>query len=925
MKRLAFLLTAALLLQACRSSEAEEEGVCSLELLPGDLVITEIMVNAKGKDEGLEWIEIYNASGTAQCLNGTLIYVQGATTSKKQHYITSENAVTIPANSYAVLGGGDFDYLSYSWAHDGTFNSGAFFDKSAEVSLRVGSNLIDAVAYGEMDIPTAPAPKEGKSLALCGECKAASCNDSIDKWQLGSGEAYDEAGNIGTPGMPNSDCQCQPCEGSATMRPPVPNELLITEVYANTPGKEDTNLEWFEVHVLATDASIDLTGLGILKEKDGEPVFEQQTCFAACPDSYVVFARNGNPEENGGLEADIVYDKLTLKNSDAYLGLSLNGDLIGYLEYPSATDGKSWQLDEAALAWCDAKGTYGDGTGFGSPGEPNWDCNSTICVDETGAEVTAAVPAPGDLEITEVLPNTPGGEEAEREWFEVRSTAAVPIQLNGLEIWKDPDGTKATHVVETEGLKCLTLEPGETAVFARSNDPVANGIPAESVAYVYASMTMSNSGYLGLKAGGVLVDSLNWTDAEDGAALQKDPVTGAWCDAVGQYWTTPGGDAAYGSPGQANLACGTAFCLDNGELRAVSPPGLGDLVISEIFANPAGQDLTAREWLEAYVTPAAMGRDLNGLELVVGGSSKGVVGEGSQECIPILQNYLVLARNADPVENGGLPADVVLVDGLSLENSNSTVSLEIAGKVIDSVAFAETTNGASLQLEPDALNATSNDDPGNWCDASVPFNGEPEYGSPGVANPACDASFCTDALGQAVQVTPPVPEGLFISEIFPNTMGTEDPDKEWFEVTVPTSASPFELNGTGIILEAGEPAYYFSVDECIELEPGGIYLFCRNGKPGQNGGLPACIEYGSSVSLINDYGSLGLGIPGIIYDSVPDYGKSQDGISRQLHPDSYNASGNDDPNNWCDTPAGNTFGDGSVVGTPGIQNPACAD
>jgi len=159
-----------------------------------------------------------------------------------------------------------------------------------------------------------------------------------------------------------------------------------------------------------------------------------------------------------------------------------------------------------------------------------------------------------------------------------------------------------------------------------------------------------------------------------------------------------------------------------------------------------------------------------------------------------------------------------------------------------------------------------------------------------------------------------------ITEVYANPDGA-DAKKEWFEVYLPPNASAAHLNGVGIMKKAGEePAYYFNAEQCLLLEPGQHYVLCRSADPAQNGGLESCLEYGS-LTLINDNGFLGLGKPGIIYDSVPSYGKAKDGISRSLDPEKYTADGNDSGNAWCDTPSKYTFADGR--GTPGEKNPAC--
>jgi len=924
MRKLALVVACMAMFTSCGTDGGDtEEGTCTA--IAGDLVITEAMANAKGSDVGQEWIEVYNASADVQVLNGCAVTVQGTNQTRTHFILSVDKEIEVAPGAYAVLGAGSQAFLTYSWAADTTFAAGAFFDTSATISLTNGAAVVDSIAYGEVEFPTCPKPAEGETLALCPSCIAANCNDVADVWKSPEEIPYDAVGNVGSPGAANEPCECFPPAGVATLRAPQQGDLAITEIFADTIGTEDTNKEWLEIHVLAQDAAIDFAGVGIVKTKGELPVFTIGKCYAAAPGEYVVLGGSIDPAANGGADVDIEYEGLSLNNSKSYLALVYNGATLTELEYEKPVEGKAKQLDEAALTWCEAKTTYGVEGAFGTPGAANPPCTACFCMSE-GQWVQATLPSPGGLFITEILPNTPGDEKADREWFELLVTGTGSVDLNCVELWKELAGEKAAHVVATPDNSCLRYAPGSTVLFARSNDPAVNGIAAEKVDYVYTSMTLSNDGDLVLKAGGAVVEQIHWDGAEDGVAYQKDAATGQWCGAVTQYWTEPGGTApVFGTPGDPNTPCGVSYCNENGAPRPVASPAVGELVISEIFANPQGADATELEWVEVLVMPSALGKDLNGIELLANGSSKGKVGGESADCKPIPGDTLLLVKTTDAGLNGNLPPGGLVVSSLSLGNSNATLALSVYGQVIDSVAYADAPDGRSLQLDPGAADAVSNDDPASWCDAQVAYNTTPSYGTPAGENTPCGATYCTDSVGGSKQVTPPTVGGLVITEIYSNTAGAEDVKKEWFEVTVPNGAAPFQLNGTGILTAVGKPPeYFFSSDHCIELAPGGVYVFCRSSDPAENDGLPAgCIPY-SSVTLINDYGFLGLGIGGTLYDIVSDYGKTTDGVSRMLDSAHYNANDNDVIDNWCDTPAGKTFGtSGKGVGTPGALNPTC--
>ena len=58
-------LLAALLPLGCPNDDVTPDDEAGPSLLPGDLVITEVMANPDGVDDGKEWFEIHNASGAA--------------------------------------------------------------------------------------------------------------------------------------------------------------------------------------------------------------------------------------------------------------------------------------------------------------------------------------------------------------------------------------------------------------------------------------------------------------------------------------------------------------------------------------------------------------------------------------------------------------------------------------------------------------------------------------------------------------------------------------------------------------------------------------------------------------------------------------------------------------------------------------------
>ena len=340
----------------------------------------------------------------------------------------------------------------------------------------------------------------------------------------------------------------------------------------------------------------------------------------------------------------------------------------------------------------------------------------------------------GDVVISEIMAN-PSGDDTGREWFEVYNATHEAVDLAGVTVVASKtDGTALSQLVVDK----LTVAANGYAVLGSA----APDLKPAFVTYGYgASLALRNAdGLLALKCGTTLVDQATYTTAPDGAsielsgtmapdALANDDET-SWCDATLLY---EGSDL--GTPGTANERCAGSgpewMCTEDGQKRLVRQPGVGDLVVSEIMADPVGTD-TAEEWFEVYV---AADVDLNGLQLgTTVGTPKDTLADAS--CLAVTAgSYLVFARGTDGGTNGGLGA-VYRTESLTLGNTGGTVVLSVGDTVIDQVTYAKAPSGASWSLDPARLDATANDDHASWC-AGVTLYGAGGKGSPGAANPAC--------------------------------------------------------------------------------------------------------------------------------------------------------------------------------------------
>lgn len=157
----------------------------------GSVIITEILNNADGSDDGKEWFEIYNTSDSAIDLQDWSVTDEGS------NAFTIFESLVIEAGGFLVLGeetdpvlnsGAEVDY---AWGTNFTLGNG--YD---EVILSCGGVVIDMVAYD--DGGTFPDPNSF-SMALSPDAYNSVDNDLGENWGI-SLQPYGDGENSGTPG-----------------------------------------------------------------------------------------------------------------------------------------------------------------------------------------------------------------------------------------------------------------------------------------------------------------------------------------------------------------------------------------------------------------------------------------------------------------------------------------------------------------------------------------------------------------------------------------------------------------------------------------------------------------------------------------------------------------------------------------------------
>lgn len=187
-----------------------------------------------------------------------------------------------------------------------------------------------------------------------------------------------------------------------------------------------------------------------------------------------------------------------------------------------------------------------------------------------------------------------------------------------------------------------------------------------------------------------------------------------------------------------------------------------------------------------------------------------------------------------------------------------------------------------------------------------------------ACNETCgfDTSGCTafdqPAMGQVI-----------ISEIMPNPSVVSDGDGEWFELHNPSETESYQLGGCEISGNDGEEIIMLMTD--LVIPPDGYLTFAPSSM--EDVGFVPDYEWEVNYFISNSGDVITLTCDDAIIDAV-DYNpfpfSPGNGLSLNLDPDSFDATANDDGNNWCD---GQTEYNSDKVstdfGTPGVANDEC--
>lgn len=522
------------------------------------------------------------------------------------------------------------------------------------------------------------------------------------------------AGGCGLPALDTADG----CDGLFS------GDIVITEVHANPLGA-DADGEYIELYNASGSVrSLEGSTLVVSRADGTDPRTHRFTGLEALePSAYFVAGNAGSEAAPSHVNYSYGSSLGNLRNTDGAVSLWCGERLIDRMDYEQTSDGRALELDGAlppddelndqAESWCFApEGAKQPFAGnFGTPGGPNDACSpsTALATCRVGESFRAIVsPQPGEVHITEWMAN-PTGPDEDLEWVEV--TFEAEADLNGFQLGPAPDSLRSA--VDQEA--CISIDAGTRVVFGGS-PAAAPRVDAP------LELNLPNSGSRSIVAGigGSVLDSVRYERTTEGVSWQVD--------SSGEPCISPGGEYQrdnFGTPGEPNPDCmtspGPGQCVDRGVVRDMVGPLPGQLRITEWMANPTAASNRDGEWVELRLGTDA---DLNGL--VVSDRAGGMSEMQSDACLRFPGgSHVVLARSLDPAVNGGIEG-VAAKLSVSLNNSDETITLSLAGQVLDSVSYEESEPGVAVQV----------DELGNVCHA-VQAYGEGDFGTPGAPNSPC--------------------------------------------------------------------------------------------------------------------------------------------------------------------------------------------
>ncbi len=678
----------------CDASCQSEGGVN-----PGDLAITEIMFNPEAvSDADGEWFEVYNTTSQDIDLNGLTLR---DTALNLTHTIST--SVVVPAGGVAVLGSNADTATNGGVAVDYAY-SGFFLDNAADTLIIENNGVeIDSVTYSTATHDIVP----GASLSLDPSAWDAAANDDPANWCPATTAL--SGGDFGTPGQTNPPC---PACGNGI----VEGQEECDDGANNSDTAPDA---------CRTDCTFAHCGDGVVDS------------FEGCDD--------GNAVSGDGCSA-VCIPEVALPPQPGELVIT---EIMNNPQAVADADGEWFEVTNISLVPLDL-----DGMVIRDNGTDSHVVAGPLVVQPSASLVfgiNGDVATNGGVNVDYVYTGVSLGNGSDEIILELGGPSPTLIDAvawdNGA-TFPDPNGAS------------MSLDPA--AFDPQANDDGSNWCEGF---LLYGSGDLGSPGFYNPPCpqcgNGFVEMSELCDDGPNNSDTTPDACrTDCTLPRCGDGVTDTGeecddGAANNNAPDACRTDCTLPACgdgiLDSGEecddgntfdgdgcsatcTFEGAAIAAGDVIITEVMVQPSGPQPDG-EWFEVFNT-TALDIDLQGFTIRDDAQDYHVI---SQSVVLPAGGFAVLGASADATLNGGIAPDYVY-SGVTLDDTADAIELRYAGSVIDRVAWDASTYpiqaGVALNLDPGAFDATSNDDPANWCPATATFNAT-NFGTPGTANTAC--------------------------------------------------------------------------------------------------------------------------------------------------------------------------------------------
>ena len=220
--------------------------------------------------------------------------------------------------------------------------------------------------------------------------------------------------------------------------------------------------------------------------------------------------------------------------------------------------------------------------------------------------------------------------------------------------------------------------------------------------------------------------------------LQGPPGTTPLLIMVGQ--NCPAGEFLTGFDLIGNILCGVPplSSIPPGP-SAINDVNPGDVIITEIMVDPSAVTDGNGEWFELFNSRSET-IDIRGWKIEDESGKTHSIPDTDPILIPAGQ-YFVLGNNGDASSNGGISIAHEYT-ALTLNNGGDTlIVFDVNGEEIDRVDYGissfSVSAGASLNLDSNHFDFTSNDDGTHWCSSTTSIGTGLDLGTPGTTNEEC--------------------------------------------------------------------------------------------------------------------------------------------------------------------------------------------